>query len=185
MILYSPEEIKKIMEDNYDKSMDLPAFYHNLLVSLGLKSYEWPKRGKTAYLTKEEYERLFKPAKTPLFTSEDGVPIYEDSELWYLDLTDEFLGKIFKWILPKIDASDLNPEKHKWFSAEAAAKAYWDKHKPKEKIKVLGINWDKEAFDSWGNCIKVYIPYQTRYRESEVMPKLDAIKQAIEDILNK
>lgn len=130
-MLYTQGEIKQIMEDNFEKSMDLPAFYHNLLVALGLKSYEWSKRGKTAYLTKEEYERLFKPAKTPLFTSEDGVPIYEDSKLWYLylpygDITE---WKIAKTIIAKLDGQ----EKFKLFSTEAAAKEYWEKHKPQPK----------------------------------------------------
>lgn len=41
MILYTPEEIKKIMEDNFEKSMDLVAFYHNLLVDFGFKKNEF------------------------------------------------------------------------------------------------------------------------------------------------
>lgn len=32
------------------------------------------------------------PAKTPLFTSEDGVPIYEDSELWYCRVEDGLIN---------------------------------------------------------------------------------------------
>lgn len=234
MILYTPEEIKKIMEDNFDKSMDLPAFYHNLLREFGLKEEEWfpPQAsiGKTVTVTlnkqqsdklhsdilnqwqqeaktskpKKEWEilewstphgwhtiksvkrlsdgeiftvgdevihktdpkelantakiaSLFVPidmnkiwfhfdnsdcvkdlsnfnklpAKTPLFTSEDGVPIYEDSKLWYLylpygDITE---WKIAKTIIAKLDGQ----EKFKLFSTEEAAKAYWDKHKPQEK----------------------------------------------------
>lgn len=59
MILYNPEEIKKIMEDNYDKSMDLVAFYHNLLVAFGLEKdgycYKMPQ---PATEPKKEWEIL-------------------------------------------------------------------------------------------------------------------------------
>lgn len=79
MILYTPEEIKKIMEDNFEKSMDLAAFYHNLLVAFGLHTYfdntkeiigEWNKNPAETWkdnfsmmIPKEAYKPAVEPKK--------------------------------------------------------------------------------------------------------------------------
>jgi len=163
MILYTPEEIKKIMEDNFEKSMDLPDFYHNLLREFKIERW---------------VDRFFidpkVPAKTPLFTSEDGVPIYEDSIVWWLDIT---TGRIVMWNNTITQISVLGRfYVNKYFSTEAAAKEYWEKHKPKKvEVNVWGDFEGKSG----------YFYYQFNSKKEITKDKFPAIKQAIEYILNK
>lgn len=119
------------------------------------------------------------PAKTPLFTSEDGVPIYEDSIVWWLDIT---TGRIVMWNNTITQISVLGRfYVNKYFSTEAAAKDYrrvhhiWGKDKPK---KVEVNVW--EDFQGQNG----YFYYQVNSKKEITKDKFPAIKQAIEDILN-
>lgn len=281
--LFTAEQIKKIMEDNYDKSMDLPAFYHNLLREFGLYTrHDYPLEPKdcesqkplehenvqklreikkqaelflskakvatepkkeweivTAYNTKKDggsldlnnctikavrrlsdgemfivgdeievlrgenakiirfgflgegvlsavTEKIIMPfnlckkkAKDPLFTSEDGVPIYEDSNAWGLSRNGS-IGK-FRAMLKY----HSNFEDTKWFSSEEVAKDYrrvhhiGDKYKPK-KVEVSDFGTYQEMYpvipETW---------YQFMVSDRIPVNKFREISQAIEDILNK
>jgi len=153
MILYTPEEIKKIMEDNFERSMDLPAFYHNLLVDFGIAAIEltkhfreYPLEPKDCYDGKR-FDRLkfdevgqFAEPRLPLFTSEDGVPIYRDSKLWYANLKTK-MSPVF-WNLTTKEAIEQIELDYggKFFSTKAAAEKYWEENRPEKNIEVVNGN---------------------------------------------
>lgn len=53
------------------------------------------------------------------------------------------------------------------------------------KIQVKGISFDKERYNgSYGNVLKIHVPYEFAYEADVNKPKFTLIKQTVEAIIN-
>lgn len=98
--------------------------------------------------------------KTPLLTTEDGVEIYQNSELWWVAVNEDkevhssdetwSYGK-FKWI-----GSISDSKNYKWFSTKEKAEEYVLMNKPCLSInEVMNITYNPtETFTSTTNKLK-------------------------------
>ena len=72
-----------------------------------------------------------KKSKKPLFTTEDGVDIYEGDNVWFVNTKSKldplFVAIIYNWDLA---GSPNTSSDYKWFSTKKAAETYIKFNKP-------------------------------------------------------
>lgn len=91
--------------------------------------------GTNEWVAEQLYKFKSSKQRVPLFTTEDGVQVFEGSELWYVE-TDFMTMHILTL------SKDYMPTKdHKCFATEAAAKAYVRLNKPRFSLEDVKQAW--------------------------------------------
>lgn len=139
------EKVRHFGEIDVIKSFEINSGY-----ACGLwVVYENEQGGRTNFMHIHKY-----PARTPLFTTTDGKPVYEGETFWYV-APDMYLGSFFS------NGSKLGKliESHKTFSTKAAAEQWIADNKPLYSLndiqKALHGEWGTQnAVDNVLNRIK-------------------------------
>lgn len=122
----------------YRVKIDMPNFEKGEILEFenGVykNKYSWVERPI-------DYPDCFEEIKDPLFVTDDGVGIFDETETIYGVCT--FLNKDSNSIVKHQIRQDLNQITYKWFSTKAAAEKWIDENKPEFSKKQVNKAIDK------------------------------------------